>query len=77
MPRTIGADDKDWLFLDDQISLSLKIQDQVEKVKELTDDVELIMTVLDIRRMAITIERRLVEYRPRLRELKKQKRSRK
>lgn len=75
MPRTIGADDKDWLFLDDQISLSLKIQDQVEKVKELTDDVELIMTVLDIRRMAITIERRLVEYRPRLRELKKQKRS--
>jgi len=77
MPRTIGADDKDWLFLDDQISLSLKIQDQVEKVKELTDDVELIMTVLDIRRMAITIERRMVEYRPRLRELKKQKRSRK
>jgi len=70
MPRPIGSNDKDWEFLDDNISLTLTIQDQVEKVKELTDDPDVLMAVLDIKRMSITMQRRLVEYRPRLRNLK-------
>ncbi len=74
MARPRGADDRDQAFLDGQIALNLDIQDRVEAVKELTDDPAVLMAVLEIKRISLTMQRRLVEYRPRLKELKKQRR---
>lgn len=73
MPRLPGSDDPDQIFLDGLIALNLDIQDKIEAIKEETDDPAVIMALLEIRRISLTMQRRVIEYRPRLKELKKMK----
>ena len=70
MPRTVGADDRDWEFLDRMIALSLDIIDRCQLIKDMSDDPDVLEPTLDIEGRGLLIQKVCKDYRPRLGHLK-------
>lgn len=70
MGRPIGSDDRDWEMLDALISLALDIQARMGKIKEISDEPEVLRLALWTESDALIIQKRARDYRPRLEWLK-------
>lgn len=74
MPRTQGADDRDWEFLDRVISLALDIVDRSRVIKDVSDDPDVLAPALDIEGRGLLVQKICKDYRPRLAQLKEKAR---
>lgn len=70
MGRPLGADDRDWEMLDAVISLALDIQERMSRIKEATEEPEVLRLALWTESDALIIQKRARDYRPRLEWLK-------
>jgi hypothetical protein len=71
MARPLGTDDQDWSFLDRLIALSLDIGERVERIKDESDEPDVLLPTLEIEARALLIQKISRDYRPRLDHLKK------
>lgn len=77
MPRTKGAVDPDLEFLDAVIALALDIEQGRDEIFETSDNPD-VLEIADMQAVrAISIRRRVIEYRARVKELKRRAAKRK
>lgn len=65
--------DQDWEFLDRVIALALDIIDLANEIKETSDDPDILHLALRQESAALIIQKVGRDYRPRMRDLKKNK----
>ena len=70
--RAPRGDDQDYLHLDNLIALADDIRVLVEEIKDTSDNPDVLLRALRIEAAALIIQRRSIDYRPRLKSLKKQ-----
>lgn len=74
MARPSGSDDQDYFFLDTVITMALTIIEKAQDIKELSDEPEVLALAMEMEGRALVVQKLVKDYRPRLMELKKEKR---
>lgn len=70
MGRPLGSEDQDLDFLDTIISRQITILHLTHSLTGLTDDNDVLETTLDIHKHAAMTQKHIIDYRPRLDQMK-------